>query len=1101
MSLARFGVKRPVAANLVMFALIGAGLIFGISLRREFFPAIDPTVVLVTAPYPGAAPEEVERSLATKIEDALVDIEGVKEITSTVSEGAASVSVEFYDRYDIDEKMADVKREIDALQDLPDASDRITVDKVEQNLPAISVSLYGDADERTKKDFIRGVRDDLESLPGMGDVAIGGVRRDELRVEPRPGALLEHHVSLSDVSDRIHAAMVELPGGSVRGETSTLAIRTMGVDERAETIRRIVVKAGEGGQVVRVGDIAEVTDGFVDSDLVSRLNGEPAVSLTVYKTGDEDIIDMAEAVKAYVAGRNGEPLKIGWIEHLRRNMAGEGKAASSSGRVQAWELGHARWQAGPAPGTLVTTTDLARFVVGRLELLTRNALQGGALVFLILVVLLNWRVSFWVAAGLVISILGTLAFMHFVGVTLNLLTMFGLIVVIGILVDDAIVVAENITTQHEKGEAPKVAAVHGTDMVAWPVVGTVLTTIFAFVPLALVKGRMGDFLMWLPIVVACALTVSLFESLFILPSHMAHTLKAHDKASAGGATWLGRVEAKFDKWRDGLFGRGIIPGYLRVLRLAVHYRYISVAIAVGTMIVSLGLVAGGKVGFTLFQTDDAETVNITVAMPVGTPAARTNDVVARIERASMHQAEVKSVFAVSGANFSMDGAGGDAMSGHLGQVILELTPAESRDRKSVAVIQSIRDEVGEVPGVKSLRMEGVSGGFGGPGLSFTLVSADPRQLEEATERLKAYLDTFPTVYGISDDADRGQRELRITLRDGASELGFTQANLGRQVQGAVFGLEAYTFAGDREDVDVRVMMPERVRRSVSELERMQVFTPTGVPVSLGEVAYLDEGRTNATIRRLDRQRSLTVTADVDEKPGSPTADDIAEGKVKPFLAELQREMTGVRVVERGRQQQFTESMSSLPMGMLVAAGLIYICLAWLFGSFLQPVVVMTAIPFATIGMIWGHMVLGYDLTFLSLIGFVALSGIVVNDSLIYIEFFNEERAKGLSVPESAYNAGRARVRAILLTTITTVAGLLPLMLERSFQAQFLIPMAITIACGLMSSTVLVLIVLPCLLMVFDDVAWGVRVLWHGDPALERRNARVPDEELAQLDKA
>ena len=1102
MNLPEFGVRRPVVANLVMFALVGAGLVFGLSLRREFFPAVNPTMVVVTAPYPGAAPEEVESALAVKIEDALAELDGVKEISSTASEGFAAVQVEFEDGTDIERAVAEVKREIDALQDLPAGAERITIDELEPNLPAISVSLRGGADERAMKDFILGVRSDLETLPGMGDVVLGGTRRDELRVETHPEALVKHGLSLVDVSDRIGAAMAELPGGSVRGSASTVAIRTVGVAERAEEVRRIVVKAGAGGQVLRVGDVATVTPGFEDTDLRVRLNGEPAVSLTVFKTGEDDIVTIAEMVKAYVAGRNGEPIEATTGEWLASRLRRPDAEGAVSARVAAWELGHARWLQGPPPGTLQTTTDLARFVVGRLDLLTRNALWGGVLVFLVLVLLLNWRVAFWVTAGMIVSLLGTLAFMSFVGVTLNLLTMFGLIIVVGILVDDAIVVAENIATRHEAGDPPKVAAVRGATPVMWPVVATVLTTIVAFLPLGLIQGSLGDFLVWLPIVVACALSISLIECLLILPSHMAHTLRAHDRQAErpGVLAPLWRAEARMDRARERLFERALIPRFTALLALAIRWPYITASIALAVLIVSVGMVAGGRVGFILFESDDAETVNITLQMPVGTPAARTDEVLARFERAALAQPEVSSAFAQSGAISSMDGEDLGSSAGHLGQIVLELTPAEDRNalnqRTSEELIEAIRAEVGPVAGVKSLRMEGVGAGPGGPSLSFTFVGADGARVEEAAERLKAFLAEFPAVYGVADDADRGQRELRFTLREGASELGFTQASLGRQVQGAVFGLEAYTFAGDREDVDVRVMMPESVRRQLGALERMFVFSPDGTPVPLGEVARIDEARTNATIRRLDRQRSITVTADVDRAQANP--DELASAEVQPFLKQLQAEMPGVRAVERGRQKDFTESMSSLPVGMLIASGLIYIILAWLFGSFLQPLVVMAAIPFAVIGMVWGHSLLGYSMTFLSLIGFVALAGVVVNDSLILMEFFNTARSRGVSVREGVVEAGRARFRAIILTTCTTVAGLMPLLLERSFQAKFLIPMAITIACGLISATVLILILLPCLLVIADDLVHGLRVLWTGNPELPRRNPRAPDHELDAL---
>ncbi len=1132
MSLASFGVRKHVVANLVMFALIGAGLIFGTSLRREFFPYIESRIVTIVAPYPGAAPEEVESALAKKIEDKVADLTGVDEISSTVSEGMASVMVTFEEGVAIDRAVADVKREIDALQDLPDAVDTITVDKLMPNMPAIIVAIFGDADERTMKDFITQARDDLLMLPEITDISLGGSRRDELRVEVHPEHAIEHGLSLPVISDKIRAAMIELPGGSVRTSTSTISVRSMGVVERADEVRRIVVKASGDGGVVRVGDVATVSAGFVDTELMTRYEGEPTMTLTVFRVGKQDVIKIAEYVKAYVAGRNGEQIEYTPGEKIRyamlegadrRSVKKEYEAAKKKWveggsigeepvmravnvdlakigpRLEAYALGLERYRVAPPPASLMTTTDLARFVEGRLNLLLRNAFYGGILVFLTLILLLNWRIAFWVAMGLVVSLLGALALMSWMDVSLNFLTMFGLIIVIGILVDDAIVVAENIVARHEDGEPALVAAVTGTNQVSWPVVATVLTTICAFLPLALMDGQMGDFMKVLPIVVGCALGVSLIESLFILPAHMSASLRGAEKRSSRKRKewWIARVEQRYDRWRDRVINGKIIPGYLRVLSVSMRYRYVSMALATGIFVVSVGMVLGGRLEFIFFETDDTETVEISITMPIGTPAERTDDVVRLFEKASMVQPEVSSTFAMSGAMDDWMGEGGGASSSHLGQLILELYPGETRERTSNDVMNSIRELVGPVNEAKSVRMEGISGGPTGSALTYAVVGDSTEQIDIAVARIKKKLGEYEGVYGIADDSDRGHREIRFTLRDGASELGFTRAELGRQIQAAVFGLEAYTYAGNREDVDVRVMMPERVRKSLAGLEQMYVFTPSGDPVPIGEVARIEEARAFATIRRLDRKRKITIKADVHRDVANP--EQLAK-EIAPVLGALVADLHGIQIVERGRQKNSSESMGSLPMGMLAAAGLIFVILAWLFGSFTQPLVVMAAIPFATIGMIWGHLLMGYSLTLLSLIGFVALAGIVVNDSLIFMQFFNERRREGMDVHDAAYNAGRARFRAILLTTITTVLGLVPMMLEQSFQAKFLIPMAITISFGLMSATGIILLVLPSLLMILDDVVHCVRVLWTGRLDIERKNPAIPDPELALLDR-
>ncbi len=1093
MSIAGFGVRKPVIANLVMLAIIGAGIIFGVSLRREFFPEVRPTEVLISAPYPGASPDEVEDSLAIKIEDQVADLEDVEEINTTIGEGFATVRVEFSEGVDVTEKVFDVKREMDALQDLPQEVERITVDKFEPNLPVINVSLYGSDDERDMKTAINAIRDDLRSLPDMGTIAVSGVRTDEITVEVDPASTLEHGLSLPAIAARVSEAMIELPGGAVRAPTINTAVRTVGADEVLEDVRRIVVKAGGQGQVLRLEDVARVTSGFEDVDLRSRLNTEPAVSLTVFKVGDEDAVDMAAAVKAYVAGREGEYIELTATERARAffsraSFETPGKLADVSPRLAAWALGLER-SGVPLPGTLVTTTDLARFIVGRLDLLTRNALMGGVLVLLTLVLLLNWRVAFWVAIGLLVSLLGTLATMHFIGSSLNLLTMFGLIIVLGLLVDDAIVVAENITARHEKGEPALDAAVKGTGQVGWPVVATVVTTICAFMPLTLIEGTTGDLMGALPVVVASALLVSLIECLYILPSHMGHALISADKAARRPrANPLERLDRRVASLREGFFNRVLTPHYLKVLGLALKAPVLTVTIAVAVVVISFGMVAGKRVPFTFLGSNDAETLNVSLQMPVGTTTEETDAIVRRIEAATIAQPEVSAAFATVGSSGALDGSSSTS-SPHLAQLIVELVPVEARERGSDEVIVAIREQLGELPGVKSLSMEEVSGGPEGPAITYTIVGDRLPQMTPVVELIKDRLETYDGVYNISDDNDAGRRELRIELLEGAQELGFTVEGIARQVRATVFGLEAHTFPGEREDVDVRVQAPESVRRSPAAIESMYVFTPMGEPVPLGEVASITEAEGYATVKRLDRRRAITVTAEVDRAIANP--EDITR-EVEPELREAVASIAGVDLIVRGRQQDVAESFATLPLGMLVAAGLIYVILAALFSSYLQPLFVLTAVPFATIGMIWGHFLLGFDMTILSLIGFIALAGVVVNDSLIFMEFFNHARSEGMSVRDACKAAGRARIRAILLTTVTTVLGLLPLMLEQSLQARFLIPMAITIAFGLMSATVIILVVLPCLLVIGDAVKRRLTWAWRGGvPADDNTADRTP----------
>ncbi len=1087
MSVSSFGVRKPVVANLVMLVIIGAGLVFGVTLRREFFPEVRPNMVLIAAPYPGASPEEIDRALAVKIEDAIADIRDIKEINSTVVEGAATLQVEFLPGVAIEDAVAQVKRKIDALQDLPEQSERITVESFEPNIPVINLTLYGDVDERSMKDAIRAMRDDIRTLPDMGDVFVSGVRTDEIAVEVREAALVQHGVGLPYVAERIGAAMAEAPGGAVRSPRLDVTVRTTPIDERSDAIRRIIVKAAPDGRPIRLDEIATVSETFADVDLRTRFQGKPCVSLTAYAVGEQDAVRMSALVKAYAAGRMREPLERTWGERfasLRPNPT-SGGGAPVSDRLAAYELGLSRPGLGAAQ--VSTHTDLARFVSQRLELLSRNALAGGVLVFITLLLFLTPTVAMWVTIGLVISILGTLAAMHFLDVSLNLLTMFGLIIVLGLLVDDAIVVAENITARHERGEPAESAAIGGATQVEWPVVATVLTTIWAFLPLRLIEGRIGDLMGVLPLVVMIALTISLLECLLILPAHMAHSLRALERRRPGP---FRRVSRALEAVRFFVLQRTIAPAYARLLGLCLRRRYLTVIVGLAAVIASLGMVAGGRVPFVFFDAADSETVTADLTMPVGTPLAATDLVARQIEAACLRAPEVQSVFAVVGARQDAEGGGGIAQ-GHRAQVWLELHPVERRERSSDQVVVAIQNDLGPIPGVKSLRFEALQGGPAGPPITLTVAGdVSSERLRAVASAIQAELEEYEGVFGVADDADAGKRELRITLRDGASELGFTNANLALQIRAAVFGLEAHTFAGHKEDVDVRVMLEESDRRSLAAIEAMRVFTPDGRAVPLSEVARLDEGHGYATVRRLDRQRAVTVTADVDRSRANP---EQVVASLAPFLETLERDNPGIQIIPRGRQKDLADSFRTLPIGMLAACGLIYVTLAWLFSSYTQPIIVLFAIPFSIIGVVWGHLVMGFDMTILSLIGFVALSGIVVNDALVFINFYNEKRAQGHSVMEAALITGPDRLRAILLTTLTTVLGLAPLMLEQSFQAHFLIPMAITISFGLISATFLTLILLPALLVIGDDIRRAIRWVWTGgalEPELSQGAAQA-----------
>ncbi|MBB6429001.1 efflux RND transporter permease subunit [Algisphaera agarilytica] len=1084
MSLARFGVRNPVPVNLLMTAILIAGIVAGLSLRREFFPEQDPESATLTLPYPGATPEEVEDALAIKVENQLIDLDEVDELSVTLAEGGGGMTIKFREGIDAEKALDEVDRAIDTLQDLPDESEEITTQLLEPRLPVIRVAVFGDLEESVMKDVIRGVRDDLLTLEGMGEVLIDGVRDYEIRVDVRQDALLQQGIALPEVADAVGAWMREIPGGTVKNVGGNVKVRTMGVAERAEAIRQIVVRSFPDGRTIALGDIAEVSEGFVDDQIINRFNsrttdappqddamgeeliGKPAAMLTVFKVGDQDIVNMAKSVRSYVKGRQGKPFDGTALE-----------VRFGSDRYDAYLLGLNSPTPLPRGVSVSATSDLARFVEGRLDLLTRNAGYGAILVFATLLVFLNWRVAFWVGVGLLTAILGTLVLMSAIDVTLNLLTMFGLIVVLGLLVDDAIVVSENIQARHDRGEPSFEAAVGGTNQVSWPVVATVLTSIVAFLPLSFIKGNIGDLLGALPIVVACALIMSLIETLLILPSHMAHSLVHRDRALADQTKphRLARAIKRFEEKRDYVIFEKVVPAYARLLKFSLRYRYLAIVATFSVFIGTMSLWAGGRVVFEFLPNNDAETLVVDLRMPIGTPIEDTNAAVAAVEQAAFGQREVQSVASVVGQRSDIDTGQADGASTHVAQMFIELYYVELRDRESSKVIQSIRDELqGKLDAVDRINFSEISGGPSGPGITVRVRGKDGNQIDAAVADLKTLLAGFEGVVDINDDNDLGQAEQRIVPRPAdIRSVGLTPADVALQVRGFLFGIDAHTYADQQEDIDVRVRVDERTRRDLGAIENAWLVTPTGSLVPLSEVADIEEATTYSTIKRVDRQRTVTVTA---ETIPSVSTEDVTAAI---DLDEVRKKYPQLTIEYAGRQEQMGDAFGSLPLGMGAACLMIYVILAWLFSSYFQPLTVMLIIPFSLIGVVWGHLLLGYNLTFLSLIGIVALSGIVVNDSLILVEFFNHERQRGMAILDALIAAGRARLRPILLTTITTVLGLTPLILEQSFQAKFLIPMGISIAAGLLSATVLILVVLPCWILIFDDIRRGAYYLWHG----------------------
>lgn len=1084
MSLSRFSVQNPVIVNLLMVATIVAGVASGVTLVREMFPETTPNQVRVRTLYPGATPVEVENGISAKIEEVIKDVDGVEEIRTTDSEGVSLVIAMLYnDVEDVDQVVTDVKAAIDTIprDEFPEEAEEPQVTKFEPQLPVINVSFFGDLDARQLKGLGKRLRDDLLAVPGITKVALSGTRKDEISIEVRPEKLIEYGLSLPEISRAVAAANLDLPGGQIKTGGANVAVRTLGESDQAQPIGDIIVRSDASGRVVRLSEVADVRDTFVDVDVISRFNAQPAVTVTAYKTPTQDAIEISRKVQALVAGKRREPLEQDWMDRLKYRLGFKDERERVAVYRQAYNDPY------PKLGEIQTSTNLANYIAGRLDLLTRNGFWGLIWVFVSLLIFLNWRVAFWVMSGLIISVLGTVLLMKLLGYSLNLLSMFGLIVVLGMLVDDAIVVGENIFTKVEQGVEPRLAAITGAEEVTWPVVCAVITTIVAFAPLMFIKGRLGDFMGVLPLIVLFALSVSLFEALSILPSHLAEWLRPHEPARASSLAsrsraWAGRVRAVQTFFVKGLLQRN----YQRLLRLSASYRYVTAATLMAALLVCAGFVAGGHVPFVFIQKMDSETITASLEMPVGTPIQTTETRMRIIENAIADVPEVRSLYTLIGTRYSVDGSAA-AEATHLGQAIIELKPVEERDRTSDEIINELRAKTRDLPGANALTFESMQGGPAGAPIQIEIGGDRLADLTAVADRIKRELSAYEGVYDIEDDFDAGRREIQITLLDSARALGLTTESLATQVRGAFYGLEARIVQRDREDVKIMVRYPAQYRRRIYDLESMRVAVPDGTLVPFSEVARFNEGRGFATIRRKDQKRTVTVTADVDERDPNANASRI-NASLAAIFPEIARAYPGIKLEFGGQQRERAKSLGSLKYDFLAGLLMIYAILAALFRSYTQPLIVMFAIPFGMIGVVVGHIAMGYPITFLSLIGLVALSGIVVNDSLILMTFINRARAEGATPYEAVIRGGTARLRAILLTTITTILGLAPLLTETSFQAKFLIPMGIAIAAGLAFATALTLLGLPAFYLILFDIK---RVLARGRDFLLDRPTGEP----------
>ena len=1017
--------RNGVAANLLMAVILFAG-IHAVTTRipLEVFPAFELDVINVTVPFRGATPADVEESVVTRIEEAIFDLDGIKELTSRAREGVAQLSVEVEKGVEPRALLDDIKNRVDAISTLPAEAGRPVYSLATHRHEVISVAVAGELSERALRLYGERVRDDITAIPGITQVELEAVRDYEIAIEVAENTLHQFGLTLDAVTDAIRRASLNLSAGSIKTSGGEILLRTKAQAYVESDFASIVVMTRPDGTRLTLGDIATIHDGFEEDPVRARFNQVPAVMVEVYRVGDQSAIEVAEKVKAYVE------------DAATRFPPGV--------HLSYWR-------------------DRSRIVKSRINTLTKSAVQGGFLIFVLLVLFLRFSVALWVCVGIPVAFAGALALLPALGVTINIISLFAFILVLGVVVDDAIVTGESIYTHLNRGEPPESAVVTGTHEVAVPVTFGVLTTVAAFLPLLAIEGVRGKLFAQIPLIVVPVLLFSLVESKLILPAHLRHL----DVKRPTG--WLVGLQQRIARGLE----NAIVNLYQPVLAAALRQRYFTLSLFVGAAIIVGGFVASGKVGFVFFPRVQSETARAGVRMPPGTPFEVTDRHVRRITAAAeairdeyvddvTGASVIKGILSTSGST-----GGSGTVSTNVGRVRFEIVSPEERtvDVTSSDLVKEWRRRIGVIPGADSLTFRAEIGRGGAP-ISVRLSGRNIEQLGAMAKAVEGRLREYPGVFDVSDSFERGKQEIQLSIRPQGEQLDIGARNLARQVRQAFFGEEAQRIQRGREDVRVMVRYPAEERSALENLESMRIRTPSGIEVPFSEVAEVTFGRGYSVIRRVDRRRILDVTADFDKE----TADiEGIKRDIQEFLVSLRDRYPDVRYTLEGEAREQRESFGSLQIGVLFVLFVIYALLAIPLRSYAQPLAVMAVIPFGLVGAILGHMVLGMNLSILSVMGALALIGVVVNDSLVLVDYVNRRRREGRSVLDAVRAAGVARFRAVMLTSLTTFAGLTPLIFEKATQAQFLIPMAVSLGFGILFATFVTLLLVPVNYAIMEDL--------------------------------
>ena len=1012
--------NNHVAANLMMIIIILSGLYSVATITKKAMPDFDLPIIQISMAYPGATPTDVEKGIVILIEEAVEDVDGITTVRSVAREGSGSVTLEVAESYDINEVLNDVKTRVDGIINFPVDAEPASVSRTIIRSDALRIEVYGDINPVSQKELAQQIRDELLELDNVTSVRLAGDRPYEIGIEVSENTLLKYGLSLDQIAQRIRMSSLDLPAGSIDTEGGEILVRTQAMAYNYQDFDKIVLMTTTDGTILTLGDIATIVDGFEDTETYARFDGQPSISLAVQTTSNQNMLQVTESVRNFVAERS-QTLPDG-IE------------------MNVW-------------------ADTSYYLQDRLDLMTSNLLMGALLVLIILSLFLELKLAFWVIVGIPISFLGAFALMPAVGLDLNMLSLFGFIMVLGIVVDDAIIIGESAHHSMSKYGHSVDSIVHGANRVALPATFGVLTTIVAFMPLLMISGFAAAFTESIGWVVILCLVFSLVESKLILPSHLVHFGRPNPNS------WFNRIPV----WCNDKLSTYVHNTYVPWLRRCIKYRWITLSSFVGVLIISAGLMAGGIVRVVFLPEIPSDFIQASVTMVEGSPEQQTRAIMNKLEQAALslngkfefEDTETGETSTEIVDHFIIVGSGVSS-----GTAAIEMDKDVANQIDSDLITEYLLDYIGEMPGLKSLTF---SAGqvFGGNPISYQLVSSNPAELTAAAAELEAKLRTYNGLINIKNEAVNSKDELRLQLLPRAEVMGFTLNDLSTQVRNAFYGSQAQRLQRGDDEVRVMVRYPEGERVSIGDLEDMYIRTNNGEAVPFSSIADFDMQPGYAQINRVEGERSVAVNADIIESMVEP---NVVNTDIKNnFFPELKSRYPSVDYREDGGTAEQASIIQDMARGMLFAIFGIYALLAIPLRSYTQPLMIMGVIPFGIVGAIVGHLVVGIPVNFMSFLGIIALSGVVVNDSIILVNFVNKAKRKGTPIIDAVVNGGIRRFRAILLTSLTTFFGLLPILLETSMQAQFLIPMATSLAFGIVFATVITLLLIPCLYVILEDM--------------------------------